>query len=48
MASSGVGQVLRSIRTINIIGYGDAKDVDICMWKGRSVIASCVWLSRVL
>jgi len=45
MASSGVAKGLLCFRTINIIAYCDGRDVDNCMWKSRSVIASSVWSS---
>jgi len=43
MASLGVGRSLLCCRTINIIAYCDGSDVNICMRKSRSVIASSVW-----
>ena len=45
MASSGVGMGLLCDRTINIIAGGDGSDVNICVQKFRSVIASSVWSS---
>jgi len=43
MAPSGVGKGLLCFRTFNIIAYCDGYDVNICVHKSRSVIASSVW-----
>jgi len=45
MASSGVGKGLLCFRAINIIAYCDGSDVNICVRKSQSVIASSVWFS---
>jgi len=47
MASSGVGKGLLCFRTNNIIAYCDGSDVNICVQKSRSVIASSVWSSCI-
>jgi hypothetical protein len=47
MASSGVGKGLLCFRTINIIAYCDGSDVNICVRKSQSVIASSVWSSCI-
>jgi len=47
MASSGVGKGLLCCRTINIIAYCDGNDVNICVQKSQSVIASSVRSSCV-
>ena len=45
MDSSGVGKGHLWFRTINIIAYCDGNDVNICVQKLRSVIASSEWSS---
>ena len=47
MASSGVGKGLLCFRTIYIIAYCDGNDVNLCVRKSRSVIASSVSSSCV-
>jgi len=42
MGSLGVGNGLLCFRVVNIIAYCDDNDVNICMRKSRSVIASPV------
>jgi len=48
MASSGVGKALLCFGTIDIIGYRDGSDVNICVRKSRLVTASSVCSSCML
>jgi len=45
MASLGIVKGLLYFGTINIIAYCDGSDVNICVRKSQSVIASLVWSS---